>query len=88
MPYITEEEKINLDCGSCPITPGQLSYLIFNACKRYLIWQRNDESKAHRNNYQDYNDVLGAIEGVKQEFYRRIVAPYEDKKCKENGDII
>lgn len=31
-------------------------------------------------------DVLGTLECVKLEFYRRVVAPYEDKKCAENGD--
>lgn len=31
-------------------------------------------------------DVLGTIECVKLEFYRRVVAPYEDQKCEQNGD--
>lgn len=37
--------------------------------------------------YQDHNDVMGALEGAKQEYYRRIVAPYENEKIKENGDV-
>lgn len=31
-------------------------------------------------------DVIGTIECVKLEFYRRVVAPYEDKKAEQNGD--
>ena len=31
--------------------------------------------------------VTGVLENVKQEFYRRIAASYEDKKIVENGDI-
>ncbi len=30
---------------------------------------------------------MGALEGSKLEFYRRIAAPYENKKMKENGDV-
>lgn len=37
--------------------------------------------------YHDYNEVIGILECVKQEFYRRAVAPYEDKKIEQNGDI-
>lgn len=38
-------------------------------------------------NYQLINDVIGAVEGAKLEFYRRMAAPYEDKKKDENGDV-
>jgi len=31
--------------------------------------------------------MIGVLECVKQEFYRRKVAPYEDIKIIENGDI-
>lgn len=37
--------------------------------------------------YQDINDIMGAIEGAKLEFYRRIAAPYENEKITENGDV-
>jgi len=30
---------------------------------------------------------MGALEGAKLEFYRRVVVPYEEKKMKENGDV-
>ena len=38
-------------------------------------------------NYQTCNDVMGALEGAKAEFYRRVVGPYEDQKIEENGDV-
>jgi hypothetical protein len=37
--------------------------------------------------YQTFNDALGALEGAKQEFYRRVVVPYEEQKRFENGDV-
>jgi hypothetical protein len=37
--------------------------------------------------YQTMNDCLGALEGAKLEFYRRVVVPYEEQKKYENGDV-
>ena len=37
--------------------------------------------------YQTINDVVGALVGAKDEFNRRVVAPYEDDCIKENGDV-
>lgn len=31
--------------------------------------------------------ITGVLENIKQEFYRRAAAPYEDKKIFQNGDI-
>jgi hypothetical protein len=31
--------------------------------------------------------ITGVLENVKQEFYRRAAAPYEDKKILQNGDV-
>lgn len=31
--------------------------------------------------------ITGVLENIKQEFYRRMAEPYEDKKIRENGDI-
>jgi len=33
------------------------------------------------------NDVMGALSGASQEFYRRHVAGYEDECIKKNGDV-
>lgn len=38
-------------------------------------------------NYDKLNRAIGVFEAAKLEFYRRRVAPYEDKKIKENGDV-
>ena len=32
-------------------------------------------------------DVRGAIHACQTEFYRRLIAPYEDQKIKKNGDV-
>ena len=58
---------------------GELNYLITSVCHRYL--------EEHGERYQTYADILSALEGAKLELYRRWVAPYEDRKIEENGDV-
>lgn len=39
------------------------------------------------NNYRKFNEIMGVLECAKQEYYRRWIGPYEDKKITENGDV-
>lgn len=80
MPYIQPERRAQLERGASPFTPGELNYAITRAIQRFMRLKRETS-------YQLLNDVLGALEGAKQEFYRRVVAPYENAKIAENGDI-
>lgn len=77
MPYITPEERESMPY---PETAGQLNYEIHALIDSYLEEKGDDK-------YQTYNDVIGALECVKHELYRRLVAPLEDKKIEENGDV-
>ena len=80
MPYITKFQRPDLDsCSRLPVTPGELNYVI----TRYLTGYCTTQGLS----YQTINDVLGALEGAKQEFYRRVAVPYEDAKKAENGDV-
>jgi hypothetical protein len=89
MPYIRKEKREKFFPPNEPgITivepeqmehPGDLNFLITMLCKHWFT--------THGANYQAINDVLGALEGAKLEFYRRVAAPYEDQKIKENGDV-
>jgi hypothetical protein len=38
--------------------------------------------------YFNYNRAMGVLSSIQSEWYRRDVAPYEDKKIQENGDVI
>jgi hypothetical protein len=83
MPYINKDRRTSLQSGSIPsdgvISPGDLNYMFTCLINKYV---------AHRGtNYQAINDVVGALEGAKLEFYRRVAAPYEDQKILENGDV-
>lgn len=79
MPYIKQERRDELTELPSPSTPGELNYMLTVVCRNYL------DSKLL--SYQTINDIVGALEGAKLEFYRRVAAPYEDIKIKENGDI-
>lgn len=84
MPYIKKEDRYRWEHAlkgialQPPRDAGELNYLITRLTHIFL----GTEYK-----YQDLNDAIGALEGAKLELYRRYVAPYEDQKIKENGDV-
>lgn len=78
MPYIKFEDQQNVTRHG-PHTPGELNYVFTRLIQEYL--------KLNGLSYTKINDILGALEGAKLEFYRRVVAPYEEKKIAENGDV-
>lgn len=80
MPYIKQEAREALGAGQrVAETPGELNYMFTVLSLCYL--EEKGES------YQSFNDIIGALEGAKLELYRRQVAPYEDTKIEENGDV-
>ena len=80
MPYIKQNDRSNFDISNLsPTNAGELNFLISEICAKYI---RDNGFR-----YTNCNEVIGALECAKIEFYRRVVAPYEDKKINENGDI-
>jgi len=95
MPYLKPEDKERLDelstqnhfipleypikeIGANCRTAGELNYTITRIIQGYLIGKKC---------YQTMNDIMGALEGAKLEFYRRTIAPYEMEKIEQNGDV-
>lgn len=78
MPYIDEEARHRVMVDG-PNTSGELNYTLTNVINNYVF--RKGLS------YQTLNDVMGALDGAAREFYRRMVAPYEDQKKEQNGDV-
>lgn len=86
MPYIKHRDWIDTKLEpmiaalvSDPnISAGEINYTITQVL---LAWLPTSPR------YEDYNKALGVLEAVKLELYRRMVAPYEDAKCAENGDV-
>jgi hypothetical protein len=78
MPYISKEAREEVKAFG-PRTAGELNYAITLLIKDY---------QTHKGlSYQTINDIVGALEGAKLEYTRRIVGPYENSKLSENGDV-
>jgi len=90
MPYIKQKERFKWNGLVGIITKnilnevpeedidGELNYFITSLIKEVYKPPR----------YYNYNRAMGMLECVKQEFYRRDIALYENEKIKENGDLI
>ena len=87
MPYIKKEKRelfwrdsaistLIQDVADCG---GDLNYL-FTCLINEFIHKKGMS-------YATVNEVVGALECCKLELYRRKIAPYEDLKIKENGDV-
>ena len=79
MPYISTEDRNDLDNGAMPETAGELNYMISALLDDYLVGKGK--------NYANINEVIGMLECAKLELYRRVAAPYEDEKIDQNGDV-
>lgn len=77
MPYIPQD--LRADAMENPTCSGDLNFAITTLLISYASY--------HILSYAVINDVLGALEGAKAEFYRRVAVPYEDMKIEENGDV-
>ena len=88
MPYIPQpdREKFAPAIGElCEIvrlhglSNGELNWLFTKISQLYIV--------RHGTSYNTLSDVIKALECAKLEFYRRAVAPYEDGKANQNGDV-
>lgn len=86
MPYIDQDQRAVIDqdidellqhVSGC--TVGELNYLITRILSQWVF--------ENNTNYSNINSVIGVLECAKLEFYRRLAAPYEDKKIEQNGDV-
>lgn len=92
MPYIEKEQRAEIDKALEPLWPvlvaigdaGSINYILTRICGHWL--QRYALTEGVR--YEHFNAVIGALECAKLEFVRRAVAPYEDRKIRENGDVL
>jgi len=87
MPYIKPEYREVLEkplddlWGTLMYIPGEdlagvLTYIIY-----YLFINMPGKR------YREFAALLGILDSVGKEFYRRVIAPYEDEKIQQNGDV-
>ena len=87
MPYIEKAMRSRFGTPPAtarPKTPGELNYCITMLVKRYIADNANLDTGV---NYTLLNEIMGALECAKIEFYRRAMIPYETTKIRQNGDV-
>lgn len=85
MPYITQDRRAEFDAHLEALAEkvagqGEMNYCIYKLAT--LVIERIGES------YDKLSMCSSAMEHAKLEWYRQRLAPYEDVKIKENGDIV
>jgi len=87
MPYIDKKERprfdthidalmVELNKSKTEKQDGQVNYIFFKILKNL-----------YAGSYFQFNRAMEVISCVAKEFYRRRIAPFEDKKIKERGDV-
>jgi hypothetical protein len=96
MPYIKKETREQVDENIIALAtnitrtaeeiddlfrslPGIMNYSISQLIE--YVYPVNDCG------YKEFNEVIGFLESLKMEYYRKMVAPYEDVKERQNGPI-
>ena len=83
MPYIKQENRPDMDLivdlmhELDVAVNGDLNYILFAYCKRHII-----------PGYKALKNFCGELRQCATEIERKILAPYEDQKIKENGDVM
>ena len=82
MPYVKQDRRPDLDMvvklmnDVEVVANGDLNYILFAYCKRHI-----------KPSYNNYKNFMGELNEAAEEIRRRILAPYEDSKIIENGDV-
>lgn len=86
MPYIQTKDRARIEQDDILVelvgrleTCGELNYTITRILHECV--------KNWGESYETYDKLIGAIECLKLELYRRKITPYEDTKIEKNGDV-
>ena len=92
MPYIKKKDRPQFDKLIKQIVDqfklgGKMDILGVEGNLNYVFSKTIKELWKNHRCYAHANAIMGVLECVKQEFYRKEVIPYEEEKIKENGEI-
>ena len=100
MPYITQEKRkeIQIYTPGRPHgleEPGNDEVHLIDVTKIEKVGDMNFAISTimrawldnYGHSYTNYNAMVGVLACASMELYRRLAAPYEDEKIKENGDV-
>lgn len=94
MPYIRPQEQKRLLTGIDKLligNKGELTFLInalqMKYCDQHLKDPLATQSSSQRVDYQLLSDAAASLTDAEFEWRMRVMAPYEQHKIRENGDI-
>lgn len=82
MPYTVSDKRppmniiVNLMKALDVKADGDLNYVLFAFCKRFV-----------KPSYNNYKNFCGELRQCATEIERELLAPYEDQKKAENGEV-
>jgi hypothetical protein len=82
MPYIKPGNRADMDAivelmeDLGVQVNGDLNYILFAFCKRYM-----------KPSYNNFKNFCGELRQCATEIERKLLAPYEEEKEKENGSV-
>ena len=82
MPYISPEKRSDMNkvVEAMKVVgvkaDGDLNYILFKYCKETVP-----------SSYNSIKNFLGELDECRAEIRRRLLAPYEDMKIEQNGDV-
>lgn len=84
MPYIDPARRAAFDAhldalGAELQSGGEINYCVYRLCLAFL--------KRTGMSYTNSMVPFSALGAAQMELYRRVIAPYEDRKILENGDV-
>jgi hypothetical protein len=85
MPYIPSYDRVpygpalhQLDVLLAGKPKGHLTFVLYTIARRFVQEER----------YTNLSEARSALGDAYDEFYRRLMAPYEDKQIEKSGDAI
>lgn len=81
MPYIKPEDRekvLNYGVEVYDMSAGEHNFLLTSLVNAWL---------GDKPDYATYERIIGRLECIKLELWRRRMVPYEELKCQQNGDI-
>jgi len=88
MPYIRKNDRLQYEelleklldlLEQSGYHPGHMNFVISDLINKCL----GEEGMS----YTNANKWIGSLECAKLEIYRRLLVPYENDKCQENGEV-
>ena len=83
MPYIAKDDRVpygpalhQLDVLLAGKPKGHLTFVLYTIARRFVQEER----------YTNLSEARSALGDAYDEFYRRLMAPYEDKQIEKSGD--